>query len=207
MRVCAIQFIWTGDPRSGETLGVSAPLRLCSLRTLVARSRPTCRGTPRRGSSRNYALIDRSFDGSIVPYTSDRTRRAERSTGDLRWSGYRKSRATESRGNRAFESRGNSTGGFKFSASSRRRYLRRFRNISMKIRIFGVGRSRHVHRYSICTRVWNECFIRIDVYDGYDGASLSFDDWGEWGGNYSEWVRTWPEQPDRAPKIVKITDV
>lgn len=86
----------------GETrLGVSALPRLCGLRTLVARSRPRCRGTFRRAPL--ATLIDRSFDGSIVPYTSGFTGRAERPTWDFRWSRCRKFRTTESQGNRAFE--------------------------------------------------------------------------------------------------------
>jgi len=55
-----------GSLKWGDTLGVSARPRLCGLRALVARSRPECRGAPRRRRSiRSYASTGRSIGRSM----------------------------------------------------------------------------------------------------------------------------------------------
>lgn len=188
-RACAIQFIWTGDPRSGETrLGVSAPPRLCGLRTLVARSRPKCRGTPRRAPLAITLWSTGRSMGRSCPYTSDPTRRAaiHRKSLLVRVPKISCDRVTRNSRVRVATEFNGWLWIFTSASFWRRRWRSRcFCKIFTEIRIFHVG-SRHVLRFTAFTRACETNAsheLTLLIRFGYDGASLSFDDRrGEWKG-------------------------
>lgn len=187
-----------GSTKWGDTARrkrTAASLRFA--RTLVARSRPKCRCVSSSSSSRDCVLVDRSFDGSIVSYTFDRTRRVEQSTGNPHLSTCRKFHAM------VWEAR-EFNGWLRISSASFQRTQRYSRKSFMKIRIFYVGWSRHVHRSYSHTRV------RLDTFDGYAWTFFMRFRWS------TSWVTRWVRiitvneielDLSNAAKIVKRTDL